>query len=45
VWNGFGRLRTIVRKEIVDKLNVTINAIVAAPTSKEKLADLGRGFR
>jgi hypothetical protein len=32
-------------KEIVDKLNVTINAIVADPTSKGKLADLGRGFR
>jgi hypothetical protein len=41
VWNGIGRLRTVVRNEIVDKLNITINAIVADPTFKEKLADLG----
>ena len=35
-----GRLRTIACNEIVDKLNVTINASVADPTFKEKLADL-----
>jgi hypothetical protein len=35
VCNGGGRLRTVARNEIVDKLNVTINAIIAAPTFKK----------